>query len=82
MPVDPSKCSELGLLPTLPPSRSFNWVGAGKIKLDDDISTHLPIFLRRPKVTIAHLLNQTSGLPSYTDEKTGSATWRQEPQTQ
>ena len=54
-------------------------VGAGKIKLDDDISTYVPDFLSvGHKVTIAQLLNQTSGLPSYTDEKTWLTTWRQD----
>lgn len=54
-------------------------VGAGKIKLDEDISTYVPDFPSAShKVTIAHLLNQTSGLPSYTDEKTWLATWRQD----
>jgi CubicO group peptidase (beta-lactamase class C family) len=54
-------------------------VAAGKIKLDDDISTYLPDFPSvGQRVTISQLLNQTSGLPSYTDEKTWLTTWRQD----
>jgi CubicO group peptidase (beta-lactamase class C family) len=54
-------------------------VAAGKVKLDDDVSTYVPDFPAvGHKVTIAQLLNQTSGLPSYTDEKTWLTTWRQD----
>ncbi len=54
-------------------------VAAGKVKLDDDVSTYVADFPPAGhKVTVAHLLNQTSGLPSYTDEKTWLTTWRQD----
>jgi CubicO group peptidase (beta-lactamase class C family) len=54
-------------------------VAAGKVKLDDDVSTYVPDFPAvGQKVTIAQLLNHTSGLPSYTDEKTWFTTWRQD----
>ncbi|HEX4629381.1 MAG TPA: serine hydrolase [Chthoniobacterales bacterium] len=52
---------------------------AGRIKLDDDISAYVPDFPGAGrKVTIAQLLNQTSGLASYTDEKKWLTTWRQD----
>ena len=43
-------------------------VSEGKIKLDDRITTHLPDYRKDTgdRVTIAHLLNHTSGIPSYT----------------
>lgn len=43
-------------------------VAEGKIKLDDRITTHLPDYRKDTgdRVTIAHLLNHTSGIPSYT----------------
>jgi CubicO group peptidase (beta-lactamase class C family) len=52
-------------------------VGSGKIKLEDDIATYVPDYpAAGHKVTIAQLLNQTSGLPSYTDEKNWLTSWR------
>jgi CubicO group peptidase (beta-lactamase class C family) len=43
-------------------------VGEGKIKLDDHITTYLTDYRKDTgdRVTIAHLLNHTSGIPSYT----------------
>lgn len=43
---------------------------AGKLKLDDKITTHLPWYFKitGSKLTIHHLLSMTSGLPNYTDE--------------
>lgn len=43
-------------------------VSEGKIKLDDRITTHLPDYRKDTgdKITIAQLLNHTSGIPSYT----------------
>lgn len=43
---------------------------AGKLKLDDKITTHLPWYFKNTgsKLTIHHLLSMTSGLPNYTDE--------------
>ncbi len=43
-------------------------VAEGKIKLDDRITTHLPDYRKDTgdRVTITHLLNHTSGIPSYT----------------
>src|SRR5688500_12032710 len=43
-------------------------VAEGKIKLDDRVTTHLTGYRKDTgdRVTIAHLLNHTSGIPSYT----------------
>lgn len=43
-------------------------VAEGKIKLDERIATHLTDYRKDTgdRVTIAHLLNHTSGIPSYT----------------
>src|SRR5688500_1856382 len=43
-------------------------VAEGKIKLDDRISTHLPDYRKDTgeRITIAQLLNHTSGIKSYT----------------
>lgn len=43
-------------------------VAEGKLKLDDRISTHLPDYRKDTgdRITIAQLLNHTSGIPSYT----------------
>ncbi|MBZ4420853.1 serine hydrolase domain-containing protein [Myxococcus sp. RHSTA-1-4] len=43
-------------------------VAEGKLKLDDTLTTHLPDYRKDTgsRVTIAHLLNHTSGIPSYT----------------
>jgi D-alanyl-D-alanine carboxypeptidase len=44
-------------------------VEAGKIKLDDDITTYVPeLQTGGHKITLTHLLNHTSGLPSFTDQ--------------
>ncbi len=44
------------------------FVEQGKLTLDDDISKFLPDFpMQGNTVTIRHLLNHTSGIPSYTD---------------
>lgn len=80
VPMDPQHVFRIGSI-----TKQFTAVGilqlvaAGKIKLDDDVSTYVPDFpAAGHKVTIAQLLNQTSGLPSYTDEKTWLTTWRQD----
>jgi CubicO group peptidase (beta-lactamase class C family) len=43
-------------------------VAEGKIRLDDRVTTHLTDYRKDTgdRVTIAHLLNHTSGIPSYT----------------
>ena len=43
-------------------------VNEGKLKLDDTITTHLPDYRKDTgdRITITHLLNHTSGIPSYT----------------
>ena len=43
-------------------------VAEGKIRLDDKVTTHLPDYRKDTgdRVTITHLLNHTSGIPSYT----------------
>lgn len=43
-------------------------VAEGKVKLDDRITTHLTDYRKDTgdRITIAHLLNHTSGIPSYT----------------
>lgn len=44
-------------------------VEAGKIKLDDDITTYVPdVQTGGNKLTLTHLLTHTSGLPSFTDQ--------------
>lgn len=46
----------------------MRFVEQGKISLDDDLSKYLPDFpLQGNAVTIRHLLNHTSGIPSYTE---------------
>jgi CubicO group peptidase (beta-lactamase class C family) len=80
VPVDPAQVFRIGSI-----TKQFTAVAilqlveAGKIKLDDDISAYIPDFPPAGhKVTIAQLLNQTSGLPSYTDEKAWLETWRRD----
>lgn len=80
VPVDPEHVFRIGSI-----TKQFTAVAilqlvyAGKIKLDDDVATYVPDFpTAGHKVTIAQLLNQTSGLPSYTDEKNWLTTWRQD----
>jgi len=55
-------------------------VDQGKLKLDDAVKTHYP---EAPaawdKITIHHLLNHTSGIPSYTDQKGFFATQSRDP---
>lgn len=43
-------------------------VAEGKLQLDDPITKHLPDYRNDTggRVTITHLLNHTSGIPSYT----------------
>jgi CubicO group peptidase (beta-lactamase class C family) len=77
--IDPTQVFRIGSI-----TKQFTAVGilqlvaAGKMKLDDDISAYVPEFRVGDKVTIAQLLNQTSGLPSYTDEKKWLSTSRQD----
>ena len=80
VPVDPEQVFRIGsITKQFTAVAILQLVGAGKIKLDDNISTYVPGFPPvGHKVTIAQLLNQTSGLPSYTDEKTWLTTWRQD----
>ena len=40
---------------------------AGKLSLDDDFTQYVPMHTGGRKVTIAQLLNHTSGIPSYTE---------------
>jgi CubicO group peptidase (beta-lactamase class C family) len=80
VPVDPEHVFRVGsITKQFTAVAILQLVAAGKIKLDDDIATYVPDFpAAGHKVTIAQLLNQTSGLPSYTDEKTWLTTWRQD----
>ncbi|WP_257460455.1 serine hydrolase [Archangium lipolyticum] len=43
-------------------------VSEGKLRLEDKLTTHLPDYRKDTgdRITIAHLLNHTSGIPSYT----------------
>jgi len=51
-------------------------VEAGKLKLDDDITSYVPeVRTDGHKITLAHLLTHTSGIPSFTDQ----AAWRAAP---
>lgn len=48
-------------------------VEAGKLRLDDDITTYVPeVQTGGKRITLTHLLTHTSGLPSFTDQ----AAWR------
>jgi CubicO group peptidase (beta-lactamase class C family) len=80
VPVDPGHVFRVGsITKQFTAVAILQLVAAGKIKLDDDIATYVPDFpAAGHKITIAQLLNQTSGLPSYTDEKTWLTTWRQD----
>ncbi len=43
-------------------------VEEGKVSLDDDMAKYIPKYPTRGKrITVRHLLNHTSGIPSYTD---------------
>jgi CubicO group peptidase (beta-lactamase class C family) len=79
VPVDPAQVFRIGsITKQFTAVAILQLVAAGKIKLDDDISAYVPDFPGvGHKVTIAQLLNQTSGLPSYTDEKRWLTTRRQ-----
>ena len=49
---------------------------AGKLKLDDEITTYVPeVETHGQKITLTHLLTHTSGIPSFTDQ----AAWRAAP---
>lgn len=80
IPIDPAQVFRIGsITKQFTAVGIFQLVAAGKMKLNDDISAYVPEFpIAGHKVTIAQLLNQTSGLPSYTDEKTWLATSRQD----
>ncbi|MEY2549901.1 MAG: hypothetical protein QOG12_45 [Verrucomicrobiota bacterium] len=80
VPIDPQQVFRVGsITKQFTAVAILQLVAAGRIKLDDDVSTYVPDFpAAGHKVTIAQLLNQTSGLPSYTDEKTWLTTWRQD----
>jgi CubicO group peptidase (beta-lactamase class C family) len=80
VPIDPGQVFRIGsITKQFTAVAILQLVAAGKIKLDEDVSTYVPDFPAvGHKVTIAQLLNQTSGLPSYTDEKTWLTTWRQD----
>ncbi|AKJ06245.1 serine hydrolase [Archangium gephyra] len=47
-------------------------VAEGKLQLEDKLSTHLPDYRKDTgeRITISHLLNHTSGIPSYTSSPT------------
>jgi CubicO group peptidase (beta-lactamase class C family) len=47
-------------------------VAEGKLELDDKLTTHLPDYRKDTgeRITISHLLNHTSGIPSYTSAPT------------
>lgn len=78
VPVDPQHVFRIGsITKQFTAVAILQLVAAGKIKLDDVVATYVPDFpAAGHKVTIAQLLNQTSGLPSYTDEKSWLTTWR------
>jgi CubicO group peptidase (beta-lactamase class C family) len=78
IPIDPQQVFRIGsITKQFTAVAILQLVAAGKIKLDDDVATYVPDFPAiGHKVTIAQLLNQTSGLPSYTDEKSWLTTWR------
>ncbi len=80
VPMDPAFVLRLGSI-----TKQFTAVAilqlveAGKLKLDDDVTTLIPDFpIDGHEVTIAHLLTHTSGLPSYTDEPSWRPTWGQD----
>ena len=54
-------------------------VEQGRVKLDDDLSKYVPQFpLQGKKVSIRQLLNQTSGIHSYTSSPAWAKTWNDE----
>src|SRR5688572_8449462 len=53
-------------------------VEAGKLKLDDDITAYVPgLQTNGYRITLAHLLSHTSGLPEITDQRPWRATVRE-----
>lgn len=46
----------------------------GKLKLDDKLSLYVPEFQQSEKVTLYQLLVQTSGIPDYAEDPSGSKT--------
>ena len=80
VPVDPGDVFRIGsITKQFTAVAILQLVAAGKVKLDEDVSTYVSDFPAvGHQVTIAQLLNHTSGLPSYTDEKSWLTTWRQD----
>jgi D-alanyl-D-alanine carboxypeptidase len=80
VPVKPEHVFRLGSI-----TKQFTAVAilqlaeAGKLKLDDDITTYVPeVETFGKKITITHLLSHTSGLPSFTDQPEWRAAPRQD----
>ena len=77
VPVKPEHIFRLGSI-----TKQFTAVSilqladAGKLKLDDDITSYVPeVETHGQKITLTHLLTHTSGIPSFTDQ----AEWRAAP---
>lgn len=68
-PIEANSLFEIGSI-----TKSFTSVlllqleGEGKLSLDDPIGKWLPQYKKWSKVTIRHLLNMTSGIPSYSKD--------------
>jgi CubicO group peptidase (beta-lactamase class C family) len=58
-------------------------VAEGKLQLDDKLTKHLPDYRKDTgdRITISHLLNHTSGIPSYTSSPTFFANDSRDPYT-
>jgi D-alanyl-D-alanine carboxypeptidase len=50
----------------------------GTVKLDDPITRHLPQYSQWSGVTVRHLLNHTSGIPSYTSQPAWRQKWAED----
>jgi CubicO group peptidase (beta-lactamase class C family) len=48
-------------------------VERGRLGLDDPLAEHLPGFPGGDRITLRHLLHQTSGVPDYSEDPAGSA---------
>ena len=53
-------------------------VEKGAVKLDDPITRHLPQYAQWSGVTVRHLLNHTSGIPSYTSQPAWREKWAED----
>ncbi len=80
VPIEPDMAFEIGSVTKQFTAAAILMLAErGQLRLDDDITRHLPDFpTQGRKITIEHLLTHTSGIPSYTGIEAWQAQSRQD----